>query len=67
MELDKGKAIIAYKEKYDKEQLLSEKRQLELERTIWGMLSVIAVLLLILFSIYTYLRKKQQHAARKKS
>ena len=28
MELDKGKAIIAYKEKYDKEQLLSEKRQL---------------------------------------
>ena len=64
MELDKGKAIIAYKEKYDKEQLLSEKRQLELERTIWGMLSVIAVLLLILFSIYTYLRKKT--AARRK-
>lgn len=59
--LDKGKEIIAYKERYNNEKLISEKQSLELEKaniTYWWMFTIVMVLLLILVFIYIYLRKR---------
>ena len=61
MALDKGKEIIAYKEKYDNEKLVTEKQKLELEKaniTYWWMFTIVIVLLLGILLIYIYLRKR---------
>ena len=62
--LDKGKEIIAYKEKYNNEKLVTEKQKLELEKanitywTYWWMFTIVIVLLLGILLIYIYLRKR---------
>lgn len=59
--LDKGKEIIAYKEKYNNEKLITEKQKLELEKaniTYWWMFTIVIVLLLGILLIYIYLRKR---------
>lgn len=59
--LDKGKEIIAYKEKYENERLTTEKQRLELEKsniTYWWMFTIVIVLLLGILLIYIYLHKR---------
>lgn len=59
--LDRSKEIIAYKEKYNNERLVTEKQKLELEKkniVNWWMFTLVIVLLLIVMFIYIYLRKK---------
>ncbi len=59
--IDKGKQIIAYKEKYNNEKLITEKQKLELEKaniTYWWMYTIMIVLLLGILLIYIYLRKR---------
>ena len=59
--MDKGKEIIAYKEKYNNEKLITEKQKLELEKaniTYWWMFTIVIVLLLGILLIYIYLRKR---------
>lgn len=59
--LDKGKEIIAYKEKYNNEKLITEKQKLELEKaniTYWWMFTIVIVLLLGILLIYIYSRKR---------
>lgn len=61
MALDKGKEIIAYKEKYDNERLTTEKQRLELEKADimnWWMFTIVMVLLILIFFAYIYLRKQ---------
>ena len=61
MALDKGKQIIAYKEKYNNEKLVTVKQKLELEKaniTYWWMFTIVIVLLLGISLIYIYLRKR---------
>lgn len=61
MSLDKGKEIIAYKEKYNNEKLLSEKQRLELhnaEVTYWWMLTIVIVLILVILLVYVYWHKR---------
>lgn len=67
LELDKGKAIIAYKEKYKHQKLVNENQRLELEKAnvaYWLMLFVILVLFLVALFIYIHLRR--QKALRRK-
>lgn len=59
--LDKGKEIIAYKEKYNNEKLITEKQKLELEKsnvTYWWLLTIIFLLLFVFVFIYTLLHKR---------
>lgn len=61
MALDKGKEIIAYKEKFDNERLTTEKQRLELEKANimnWWMFTIVIVLLILIFFAYIYLRKQ---------
>ena len=61
MALDKGKEIIAYKEKFDNERLTTEKQRLELEKAnimSWWMFTIVMVLLILVFFAYIYLRKQ---------
>ena len=61
MALDKGKEIIAYKEKFDNERLTTEKQRLELEKANimnWWMFTIVMVLLILVFFAYIYLRKQ---------
>lgn len=61
MALDRGKEIIAYKEKYNNERLVTEKQKLELEKKNiinWWMFTLTIVLLLLILFIYIYLRKR---------
>ena len=61
MSLDKGKEIIAYKEKYDNEKLVSEKQKVELEKAnvIYGwMCTIVLMLVLAILFIIIYLRKR---------
>ncbi len=61
MALDKGKEIIAYKEKFDNERLTTEKQRLELEMANimnWWMFTIVMVLLILVFFAYIYLRKQ---------
>ena len=61
MLLDKGKEIIAYKEKYNNEKLISDKQRLELDKanvTYWWMFTIVIVLLLIIVLIYVYWHKR---------
>lgn len=67
LELDKGKEIIAYKEKYKHQKLVNENQRLELEKAkviYWLMLFVILVLFLVALFIYIHLRR--QKALRRK-
>lgn len=67
LELDKGKAIIAYKEKYKHQKLVNENQRLELEKAnvaYWLMLSVILVLFLV--ALFTYVHLHRQKALRRK-
>lgn len=59
--LDKGKEIIAYKEKYNNEKLITEKQKLGLEKsnvTYWWLLTIIFLLLFVFVFIYTLLHKR---------
>ena len=59
--LDRGKEIIAYKEKYNNERLKSEKQRLELDKasiTYWWMFTIVIVLLLVILLIFVYFRKR---------
>lgn len=59
--IDKGKEIIAYKEKFNNEKLLSEKQRLKIEKanvTYWWMFTIVIVLLLVILLIYVYVRKR---------
>lgn len=61
IKMDKGKEIIAYKEKYNNEKLLSEKQRLKIEKaniTYWWMFTIVIVLLLAVLLIYVYVRKR---------
>ena len=61
MILDKGKEIIAYKEKYNNEKLISDKQRLELDKanvTYWWMCTIVIMLLLIIVLIYVYWHKR---------
>lgn len=61
MILDKGKEIIAYKEKYNNEKLISDKQRLELDKanvTYWWMCTIVVMLLLIIVLIYVYWHKR---------
>ena len=61
MALDKGKEIIAYKEKFDNERLTTEKQRLELEKANimnWWMFTIVMVLLILVLFVYIYLRKQ---------
>lgn len=61
LSLDKGKEIIAYKEKYNNEKLITEKQKLELEKsnvTCWWLLTIIFLLLFVFVFIYTLLHKR---------
>lgn len=59
--LDRGKEIIAYKEKYNNERLVTEKQRLKLEKAniiYWWMFTIVMVLLLLILLIYIYLHKR---------
>lgn len=59
--MDKGKEIIAYREKYNNERLITEKQKLELEKaniTYWWMFTIVMVLLLGILLIYICLLKR---------
>ncbi|WP_300790822.1 hypothetical protein [uncultured Bacteroides sp.] len=61
MALDKGKEIIAYKEKYNNEKLITAKQKLEIEKaniTYWWMFTIVIVLFLLILLIYIYLHKR---------
>ena len=61
MALDKSKEIIAYKEKYNNEKLVSEKQKVELEKAnvIYGwMCTIVLMLVLAILFIIIYLRKR---------
>ena len=62
MALDKGKEIIAYKEKFDNERLTTEKQRLELEKANimnWWMFTIVVT---ILFSALTHIIHKPTFA-----
>lgn len=59
--VNKEKEIIAYKEKYDQQKLLTEKQRLELENaevTNWLLFVIILVLLLATAVVYLFLRRR---------
>lgn len=59
--LDKGKELIAYKEKYDNEKLLYEKQKLELEKaniTLGWFITILIGLIFIFILIAIYFRKR---------
>ena len=59
--LDKGKEIIAYREKYENEKLVTENQQLELERANalrWLLISVLIGVVLLSLLLYFYQRRK---------
>ena len=59
--LDKGKEIIAYREKYNNEKLVSDKQKLKLEKanvTYWWMFTILIVLILIVLLIYLSLHRR---------
>lgn len=69
IKLDKGKEIIAYKEKYDNERLLSDKQKLELEKAnviYWWLFTIVIVLLLVILLIYIYIGVSELQFLRKK-
>lgn len=60
MSLDKGKEIIAYKEKYDHQKLITEQQRLKLEKAdAQRMLFIITICLIIVIAIVAYLYQKR--------
>ena len=60
MSLDKGKEIIAYKEKYDHQKLITEQQRLKLERAeTQRMLIIVTLCLVVIISVLVYLYQKR--------
>lgn len=60
MSLDKGKEIIAYKEKYDHQKLITEQQRLKLEKAdAQRLLFIITICLIIVIAIVAYLYQKR--------
>ena len=60
MSLDKGKEIIAYKEKYDHQKLITEQQRLKLEKAdAQRMLFIITICLIVVIAIVAYLYQKR--------
>ena len=60
MALDKGKEIIAYKEKYDHQKLITEQQRLKLEKAdAQRMLFIITVCLIVVIAVVAYLYQKR--------
>ena len=58
--IDKGKEIIAYKEKYDHQKLITEQQRLKLEKAdAQRMLFIITICLIIVIAIVAYLYQKR--------
>ena len=60
MSLDKGKEIIAYKEKYDHQKLITEQQRLKLEKAdAQRMLFIITICLIVVTAIVAYLYQRR--------
>ena len=58
--LDKGKEIIAYKEKYDHQKLITEQQRLKLEKAdVQRMLFIITICLIVVIAVVAYLYQKR--------
>ena len=58
--LDKGKEIIAYKEKYDHQKLITEQQRLKLEKAdAQRMMFIITICLIVVIAIVAYLYQKR--------
>ena len=60
MSLDKGKEIIAYKEKYDHQRLITEQQRLKLEKAdAQRMMFIITICLIVVIAVVAYLYQKR--------
>lgn len=60
MSLDKGKEIIAYKEKYDHQKLITEQQRLKLEKAdAQRMMFIITICLIMVIAVVAYLYQKR--------
>ena len=60
MSLDKGKEIIAYKEKYDHQRLITEQQRLKLEKAdAQRMMFIITICLIVAIAVVAYLYQKR--------
>ena len=60
MSLDKGKEIIAYKEKYDHQRLITEQQRLKLEKSeAQRVLIIVTLCLVVIISVLVYLYQKR--------
>lgn len=60
MSLDKGKEIIAYKEKYDHQKLITEQQRLKLEKAdAQRLLFIITICLIVVIAVIAYLYQKR--------
>ena len=60
MSLDKGKVIIAYKEKYDHQKLITEQQRLKLEKAdAQRMLFIITICLIVVIAVVAYFYQKR--------
>ena len=60
MSLDKGKEIIAYKEKYDHQRLITEQQRLKLEKAeAQRVLIIVTLCLVVVISVLVYLYQKR--------
>ena len=60
MSLDKGKEIIAYKEKYDHQRLITEQQRLKLEKAeTQRVLIIVTLCLVVVISVLVYLYQKR--------
>lgn len=60
MSLDKGKEIIAYKEKYDHQKLITEQQRLKLEKAdAQRMMFIITICLIVVIAVVAYLYQKR--------
>ena len=60
MSLDKGKEIIAYKEKYDHQKLITEQQRLKLEKAdAQRMMFIITICLIVAIAVVAYLYQKR--------
>ena len=60
MSLDKGKEIIAYKEKYDHQKLIAEQQRLKLEKAdVQRMMFIITICLIVVIAVVAYFYQKR--------
>ena len=60
MSLDKGKEIIAYKEKYDHQKLITEQQRLKLEKAdAQRMMFIITICLIVAIAVVAYFYQKR--------